>query len=353
MRGVGLAWVAMLLLSLKASAGLNTFQTIFLDADDDVGNEVVNRVDPGMNELFDVYVCFANFGPSGETSNTGILEAAFKFERTFAGFKLVQENLLQGPDFGDVEVDGWWITAGTECQMPEEGCVLVAAHVTYLYLGAPGTIKLLPHPTHQGSTTDCNNEQDYWCVRSILRHGHSGHFGVCVDPPDGDCEGWWQTGVVCEPQGGGDPNHPPTYWYDITPGYTYPTPPFHGFHVQVFDPDIRNYTNWVEPDGWVHSDSVLQVGDEFWVSWCDPELDDGLTWFYSPYRFQFDNPNPPTWGEWALMDDTSPCDPLAEFADASLWHNCLSDGYGYRVHAPVAAVSVDDASWGRIKALYR
>jgi hypothetical protein len=27
--------------------------------------------------------------------------------------------------------------------------------------------------------------------------------------------------VVCEPQGGINPFHPPTYWYDVTPQVTY------------------------------------------------------------------------------------------------------------------------------------
>jgi hypothetical protein len=70
--------------------------------------------------------------------------------------------------------------------------------------------------------------------------------------------------VVCEPQGGANPVHPPVYWYDVTVG---PGHALHDFHVQVYDPDPANYTNWVEPPGWTHL--YQQIEDTYWVSWCD------------------------------------------------------------------------------------
>ena len=181
--------IALLILALAAPAlaDQNPNLAIFLnDAPDGTGD---NEVCPAVNATFDVYVCFDRFGDGG-----GMLGAAFMFVRTFAGFKLVQMNLLPGLDFGDVEIDGWAITAGANCEFPDENGVLVGATVQYLYLGTPGTITVVPHPIDGNSAADCNNELDFWCVHSILSEttpegdGVSGNFGVCADAPDGDCE---------------------------------------------------------------------------------------------------------------------------------------------------------------------
>ncbi len=170
-------------LAVPALAGENELLAIFLSADDDTGDDVVNEVCPGINETFNVYVCFDRFGDGG-----GMLGAAFMFNRTFGGFKLTQMNLLPGLDFGDVETDGWAITAGANCQYPDANGVLVAATCQYLYLGTPGTITVLPHPIDANSAADCQNELDFWCVASVLSHGAAGGFGACAAPPDGDCE---------------------------------------------------------------------------------------------------------------------------------------------------------------------
>ena len=170
-------------LAVPALALENPLLAIFLSADDNTGDPVVNQVCPAPNGTFNVYVCFDRFGVGG-----GMLGAAFLFDRTFGGFKLIQSNLLPGLDFGDVEIDGWAITAGAVCQYPDPNGVLVAAMCQYLYLGQPGTITVLPHPIDSNSAADCLNELDFWCVASVLSHGHEGNFGVCMDPPDGDCE---------------------------------------------------------------------------------------------------------------------------------------------------------------------
>jgi len=156
---------------------------IFLDADMDTGNDVVNEVCPAIGGTFSVYICFDRFGEGG-----GMFGAAFMFNRTFSGFKLSQTNLLPGLAFGDVEVDGWAITAGEDCQYPDASGVLVAATCMYLYQGAPGTITIVPHPVDSNSAADCENELDFWCVASELSHGQSGNFGCCVSPPNGGCE---------------------------------------------------------------------------------------------------------------------------------------------------------------------
>ncbi len=170
-------------LAVPALATENPLLAIFLDADMDTGNAVVNEACPDIGGTFSVYVCFDRFGDGG-----GMLGAAFMFDRTFSGFKLSQTNLLPGLAFGDVEVDGWAITAGANCQYPDANGVLVAATCMYLYQGAAGTISILPHPVDSNSAADCLNELDFWCVASVLSHGQSGNFGCCMAPDDGACE---------------------------------------------------------------------------------------------------------------------------------------------------------------------
>jgi hypothetical protein len=172
-----------LLLAVTALADQNPQLAIFLDADMDTGNDVVNEVCPNPNETIMVYVCFDQFGGGG-----GMLGAAFKFDRTFAGFKLAQTNLLGGLDFGDVEVaPGWAITAGANCQFPDANGVVVAASVQYLYLGTPGIVQILAHDVDGHVGADCDNLLDDWCIASLDSHGFAGNFGVCMPPPDGDC----------------------------------------------------------------------------------------------------------------------------------------------------------------------
>ena len=174
--------VMVLAFAATAFADDNPSLAIFLDADLDTGN-TVNEVCPLPNETVLVYVCFDQFGVGG-----GMLGAAFKFDRTFGGFKLAQTNMLGGLDFGDVEVaPGWAITAGADCQFPDANGVLVAASIQYLYLGTEGTITLLPHDVDGPVGADCQNLLDEWCVASIDSHGLSGNFGFCMTPPDGEC----------------------------------------------------------------------------------------------------------------------------------------------------------------------
>ncbi len=156
-------------------ADQNPYLAIYLNTAADGSGE--NEICPAINGIFNVYVCFDRFGEGG-----GMLGAAFMFVRTFAGFKLLQTNLLPGLDFGDVEVDGWAITAGANCQYPVDG-TLVGASIQYLYLGQPGVIEIVSHPIDGNSAADCDNLLDFWCVASLDSHIFSGNFGVCMPPP--------------------------------------------------------------------------------------------------------------------------------------------------------------------------
>jgi hypothetical protein len=319
-------------------AGQNPGICIYLDADPPNG---VHRIEPQTSQTFDVYVCLKGFGWRGGTRGT-----AFLFERTFSGFKLAQESLLDGLDFGDVEVDGWTIAAGADCAYPPcaiEG-ILVIARVTYLYLGVPGTLTLLPHPGTGRQTLDCDfNDDDLYCIRRNL--------GVWTDPIPGEecsCIGWWPPHAECEPQIHPWMEHPPHYFYRVYAASS----GTHGFHVQVFDPQLSDYSQWETADGWCAPDSVKHLESGFWLSWCDPELDDPL-WSVSPFTFQFYNENPTEWGHWTMTGPSDPCDPLGDVLFSSWDFAGCEDGYGYRVHVPIASTPVRETSWGTLKALYR
>ncbi len=133
--------------------------------------------------------------------------------------------------------------------------------------------------------------------------------------------------VVCEPQGGTNPEHPTTYWYDVTPGANGRC----DFHVRVFDGDPGNYTNPSLPTAnWQFS--VHPVGEEWWASWWDPTCTDAI---FSTFRFQFTNPNQSTWAHWTTTIDASP-NPYGQVVDTSVAHSTDPDGLGYRVHSPFA-----------------
>ncbi len=138
--------------------------------------------------------------------------------------------------------------------------------------------------------------------------------------------------VVCEPQ---PPNHPNTYWYDVTPGAFGRC----DFHVRVYDPNPANYTGWqmIPPPAtatWQHL--VHQVGNEWWVSWFDPNCQNAI-FGPNPTRFQFTNPNAAVWGDWRTTIGMQ-ADPYDVWnTDNSGHHAGDLDGYGYRVHVPTFA----------------
>lgn len=338
---VAMTTLVFLLWCSVGSTGQNSNIRIYLDAQP---NDQVHEIHPVASETFDVYVCLDCFGEGGGTRGT-----AFLLVRTFAGFKLAQTALLGGLDFGDAEVDpGWTIAAGGDCVYPDDDGVVCVARITYLYLGVPGTLDIRPHGQVEPGTgrevIDCNFLSDYYCILANL--------GVSVppNPGDDDCECFYFPArrVHCEPQGGDNPVHPPSYWYDVCPGIEWPIT---GFHVQVFDDDIENYSDWSIPWSWTRSDSVRHVGDELWVSWCDPTNEHWIIW--STFRFGFENANPSAWGHWTMTYGADPCDPFGHVMDSSWNHQNDPDGYGFRVHVPVAPTIVGETSWGTIKAIYR
>jgi len=163
-----------LVFAVSAFAGENPDIRIYLDADP---NNHIHEIHPDASVTFDVYVCLDCFGPGGGTRGT-----AFLLERTFQGFKLSQMALLGGLDFGDAEVDGWTIAAGADCVYPDADGVVCVGVITYLYLGVPGTLDILPHPGTGNEVLDCNYDSDFYCVHANL--------GVSVppNPGDPDCE---------------------------------------------------------------------------------------------------------------------------------------------------------------------
>ncbi len=138
-----------------------------------------NYVEPPMLATVIVYVCFDGFEP-GE----GLRSAFVRFERTFSGNKLTQTNLLGGLDEGDPELgDGWGLFSGPDCAIADPEGVVVAASVRYMYLGGPGVLELLPHDARGRLAVDCDLQGHQWCVR----RDPSGHAGVWMEPPPGDC----------------------------------------------------------------------------------------------------------------------------------------------------------------------
>jgi len=175
-----------------------------------------------------------------------------------------------------------------------------------------------PHPqeTKQDITVVCGDLPPWVYVGAVVTEVEAAVV-ICPEPPTPDT-------VKCEPQGGGNPTHPDTYWYDVTPGEFGRC----DFHVKTEDSVASHYTNWVEPSSWTHA--VHKVGSEWWISWWNPGCTDAI---YSTFRFQFDNSNPGVWKDWRTTIDGSN-DPYAQVVDSSENHSAETDGYGYRVHAP-------------------
>jgi len=152
---------------------------IYLEADP---NNHVHEIHPNASETFDVYVCLDCFRAGQGTRGT-----AFLLVRTFHGFKLAQTSLLGGLDFGDAEVDpGWTIAAGADCVYPDADGVVCVGVLTYLYLGVPGTLDILPSgqgvPGTGREVLDCDFQSMYYCIHADL--------GVSMPPNPGepDCE---------------------------------------------------------------------------------------------------------------------------------------------------------------------
>jgi hypothetical protein len=164
--------------AVTAFAGTNPDVRIYLDVDPPFG---VHEVHPNPGTTFDVYVCLDCLGAGSGTRGT-----AFLLERSFVGFKLSQTSLMGGLDFGDAEVDGWTLAAGSDCLYPDASGVVCVGVIQYLYQGPdPGTLDILPHPGTGREVLDCDFASDFYCVAANL--------GVSMPPNPGE------SGCDCEP----------------------------------------------------------------------------------------------------------------------------------------------------------
>ena len=164
--------VVVLVVALPASAAQNPDIRIYLDADPP---NMVHQICPAPDDVLDVFVCLDCFGPGGGTRGT-----VFRFIRTFGGVKIAQVSLLGGLDLGDVDdIQGWSIVTGEDCIYPDENGIVVAARVSYLYTGPPGTLDIAPTATLPRRVLDCNyTDDDLFCILASL--------GVCMPPNPGE-----------------------------------------------------------------------------------------------------------------------------------------------------------------------
>ena len=348
MKTSAIAVVLLLTVALASPAGRNPHVRAYITVDPDEYVHCYPAAASGT--IVNTYLCFdcVNY-PISDAGLSGVsLVLDYQCGGFAAGpadvtlFHPDAETVSGGPD--DLE-DGWVITA-PECVRPDESGIVCVALIPWFYMSPPGEILILPHPVDGKAVVDCNGYMDSFCV---LSHGALGQELETWGDPDCDCD-FPFTEVLCEPQGGEYPNHPPTYWYLASPGYAQF---LDGFHVQTFDPNLENYTNWVDPYGWTHADSIAFYDGSYWVTWYDtlcsntPELG---------YRlFQFDNPNLASWGHWTMTVgcDGNAYDPFEGMSHSSWGASGEPDGHGYRVHVPTAGTPAEKTSWGAIKALYR
>jgi hypothetical protein len=165
-----------LVLALAAHAGQNPDINILLEFEN--GS---NSIEPASGQLFTVDIYLANFGPGG-----GVNTVELQLNRTFAGQIITSTNMLGDLSIGDPE-SGWMLaTSGGDCVYPGGDGRVHIAQVWYQYLGTPGVLEIVENSASGGSgrdIADCNFDIDTWCVQI----DPSGHGGVWVEPPPGDC----------------------------------------------------------------------------------------------------------------------------------------------------------------------
>jgi hypothetical protein len=332
MRAIAIAALICLMASITYAGG-NPNVKGYIDFDPP---NMVHEAMPVPFTTVNAYICFTDLDMGLTSASFMVTDVATVCPGVFAPPSFV--NLLPG-DLAIGNVFTGITVASTGCEDPPTVCV---GYISLFYLGGECCLELLDHPDYPRWVTDCNDpaEVDFYCV---LSHGS---IGGATCPP-GDCPSGVPDVVVCEPQGGANPTHPPTYWYDVTPG----SADLHDFHVEVYDPNFANYTNIVAPSGWTWLPYILNAGGKLWFCWCDPELDDPLP-VGTTFRFQFDHPGFSDWASWVTTNDGM-CDPLTGIVDSSDEHMDEEPGYGYLVHSPLPYSAVEPSSWGNIKSLYR
>jgi hypothetical protein len=311
--------MAMLCCSV-ALAGDNPDVQAYISFDQSGAGGEVHGYQPAPYETFRAYVCYRYISGGLTTVSLRLTDVMTEYPGVFAAasfVNLLPGNLAIGDPFGDGVV-----MASTECLTDPVICV---GYVSLTYLGGGACIELLDHLDYPRWVVDCNDPGlvDYYL---LLANGVVGD--ACCTP------GELQIAVHCEPQGGDNPSHPPTYWYDTYLGYSYAGI----FRVQVFDPNPENYTNVVAPEypeEWTFG--IEEDSEGTWAVWRS-----GATpWLGGYARFSFDNPNDSSWGHWQFGTHHS-----EDFAG-------YPDGCGYRVHVPAAVTPVEQTTWGAIKSLYR
>jgi hypothetical protein len=336
MRALALA-ALVCLVAVPSLAGDNPDVRAYITFDP-AGDPAQNAVMPAPYTTVNAYLCLDNIVGGMTTLSFRLNSAVSECPGVMATQAFA--NLLPGGlMIGDAFVGGATV-ASTECMDSDP---VIIGYASYFYLGGECCIQILDHLDYPRWVVDCNEpgQVDYYCV---LQHGSVGG-AVC---PDGDCPPPGVPDVVvCEPQGGQNPTHPPTYWYDVTPGSV----PLHDFHVEVFDPNIASYAAIVAPPGWTWLPNILNQGGKLWFCWCDPELDNPLP-VGTTFRFQFDHPGPAEWATWVTTSDGM-CNPGTGIVDRAEEHSGEDPGYGYLVHSPEVYNPVEPTSWGNIKAMYR
>ena len=170
MRAFAMALVC-LVFAVGAQAGDNPNVNIFLEFDNGQ-----NYIDPVPWTPFTATVYLESFGPGGGTT---ALE--FMLVRSFGGITGTAVPLMDGIDLGDPD-NGWQITGS--CELPDGTGRVAVAEVTYFYDGlTAGTLEVADHPSAARDVVDCSSGTDSWCVRL----SPSGHAGVGVTAPPGDC----------------------------------------------------------------------------------------------------------------------------------------------------------------------
>ncbi len=170
MRAFAIALVC-LVFAVGARAGDNPNVNIFLEFDNGQ-----NYISPVPWTPFTATVYLENFGPGGGTT---ALE--FMLVRSFGGITGTAVPLMDGIELGDPD-NGWQITGS--CELPDGTGRVAVAEVTYFYDGlTPGALEVADHPSAARDVVDCSSGVDSWCVRL----GPSGHAGVGVTAPPGDC----------------------------------------------------------------------------------------------------------------------------------------------------------------------
>jgi hypothetical protein len=157
--------------AVSAEAGDNPDINIFLEFDNGQ-----NYIEPAPFTVVNVTVYLENFGSGG-----GVTAIALMLSRSF-GATLISHGPLPASwlQIGDPET-GW--TLAGPCAVPDGSGRVAIAQVSYFYDGTPGTLEIVDDPTYGREVIDCYSLTDYWCVRL----DPSGHGGVSVAPPPGDC----------------------------------------------------------------------------------------------------------------------------------------------------------------------